>query len=459
MNHKVIVSLVFSLFLSVSALFAGGPVILSGEFNACKPQDSLRIFGFSGTTLYQLAVTPMTLIENKYVFNININGLEKGYYFIGMNPQNIIPLILGEESPVHLSGDCATFSSNLVISGSADNKAWSELNQRLNRMAQENNQYMQYFRSFPPDMVDPSIQKKMKDMDNTKLHILDSLKKTNPFLANVVGLKTYLSFQYNHLEGEEEPEYFARTYFKYADLKNKDFQKIHFVMEQAQQYANTLTMLGLSAEEQIKYASRLLDGLDSQSNTYAMLLVGLATGFMGKNDDCFNHFSTLYLKDYALVNPNLSQQLQSTMDRIKPTLIGQPALDFKLTTPDGKEVSLSDYKGKVVMVDFWASWCKPCRKENPNVVRIYNRFKNEGFEILGVSLDQQKESWVNAIEMDKLTWTHVSDLAGWGSSAAKLYGVTGIPYTLIVGKDGKILDKNLRGAQLEKKLEKVLLNK
>lgn len=144
------------------------------------------------------------------------------------------------------------------------------------------------------------------------------------------------------------------------------------------------------------------------------------------------------------------------MDKIKPTLIGQPALDFKLTTPEGKEVSLSDYKGKVVMVDFWASWCKPCRKENPNVVRIYNRFKDKGFEILGVSLDNNKDSWVEAIQKDKLTWTHVSDLAGWGSLAAKQYGVTGIPYTLIIGRDGKIIEKNLRGEQLEKKLEKIL---
>lgn len=454
-NKKGLFIALFNLLLSVS-LFAGGSIQLSGEFGNCNPQDSLRIYGYSGTTLVQLAATPLTLTEGKYTFNININGLEKGFYFVGMSPQNIVPLILGEETPIHLIGDCKAFNTNLSISGSADNKAWNELNQRINRMTQNTNQYLQYFRSFPIDQVDATIQKKLQELDKEKAVLLDSLNKANPFLGNIVGLKTYLSFQFNHLPQEEEPEYFARTFFGHCNLKNKDFERIHFVMEQAQQYANTLTMLGMSAEEQIGYASKLIEGLDAKSNTYAMLLVGLTTGFMGKNDDCFNHFSSLYLKDYEQVNPNLSQHLKTTMDKVKPTLIGQPALDFKLTTPEGKEVSLSDYKGKVVMVDFWASWCKPCRKENPNVVRIYNRFKDKGFEILGVSLDNNKDSWVEAIQKDKLTWTHVSDLAGWGSLAAKQYGVTGIPYTLIIGRDGKIIEKNLRGEQLEKKLEKIL---
>jgi thiol-disulfide isomerase/thioredoxin len=139
------------------------------------------------------------------------------------------------------------------------------------------------------------------------------------------------------------------------------------------------------------------------------------------------------------------------------TAVGAVAPDINLNTPDGKPLSLSSLKGKYVLIDFWASWCKPCRAENPNVVRMYAEYKAKGFEIFGVSLDQQSDAWKGAIVADGLTWLHVSDLKGWQSSAAKLYSVNSIPQTILLDKEGKIIAKGLRGAELENKL-KTLLN-
>ena len=134
---------------------------------------------------------------------------------------------------------------------------------------------------------------------------------------------------------------------------------------------------------------------------------------------------------------------------------GNVAPDFTLPTPEGETISLSSLRGKYVLIDFWASWCGPCRAENPNVVKVYQKYKKDGFEILGVSLDKDKERWLSAIEKDGLVWKHGSDLKFWQSDVAQLYGVTGIPFTVLVDKNGIIIEKNLRGAALEEKLKTI----
>jgi thiol-disulfide isomerase/thioredoxin len=135
---------------------------------------------------------------------------------------------------------------------------------------------------------------------------------------------------------------------------------------------------------------------------------------------------------------------------------GKIAPDFSQPKADGKLLKLSDLKGKVVLIDFWASWCGPCRKENPNVVKLYQKYADKGFTILSVSLDKDKNAWLEAIKRDNLTWpNHVSDLKAWSNDAAQQYKVTGIPFTVLVDKDGKIIQKNLRGADLENALKSI----
>lgn len=136
--------------------------------------------------------------------------------------------------------------------------------------------------------------------------------------------------------------------------------------------------------------------------------------------------------------------------------VGAEAPDFKLETPDGKSVSLSSLKGKFVLVDFWASWCAPCRQENPQMIKLYKQYKDKDFTILGVSLDRDKDSWTKAIKTDKLIWTQVSDLKYWSSPVTKLYNVQAIPYSILIDKEGKILAKGLRGEELAKKIEEIL---
>jgi thiol-disulfide isomerase/thioredoxin len=144
------------------------------------------------------------------------------------------------------------------------------------------------------------------------------------------------------------------------------------------------------------------------------------------------------------------------IDAAKLLAVGTEAPEINLPDPEGKNISLNSLRGKVVLVDFWAAWCGPCRAENPNVVRIYDKYKNKDFEILSVSLDRDRESWLAAIKADKLTWLHASDLKYWESAVVKTYNIKGIPLTILIDKTGKILAKNLRGKELEDKLAEVL---
>lgn len=151
-------------------------------------------------------------------------------------------------------------------------------------------------------------------------------------------------------------------------------------------------------------------------------------------------------------------QIKANVKQMKATAVGQKFTDFEMQTPEGEKVKLSDYvgKGKVVLVDFWASWCGPCRREMPNLVDLYAKYKNKNFEIVGVSLDQSGEAWKNAIKQLNISWPQMSDLKYWDCEGAKLYAVSSIPHTVLIDKDGTILARGLAGEALQEKLAEVI---
>ncbi len=162
----------------------------------------------------------------------------------------------------------------------------------------------------------------------------------------------------------------------------------------------------------------------------------------------------------TLKKTRMGENLSAMLAQASETMdIGDIVEDFTAPTPDGKKLSLKKAMGTVTIVDFWASWCKPCRIENPNVVRIYKKYHKQGLNIIGVSLDRSKDKWVQAIEQDLLEWDHVSNLQFWQEPIARLYGVRSIPATFILDETGKIIAKNLRGNQLEAKIKELLEKK
>jgi len=154
-------------------------------------------------------------------------------------------------------------------------------------------------------------------------------------------------------------------------------------------------------------------------------------------------------------NPFIAEYITKT-ENIKKLSVGGEAPDIALKNPDGKIIKLSSLRGNYVLIDFWASWCRPCRMENPNNVQLYKKYHKKGFEIYGVSLDKNRDLWLKAIKNDNLTWTNVSDLQFWQSEGAKIYNVRSIPHTVLIDKNGKIIANGLRGNNLAKKLKELI---
>jgi peroxiredoxin len=202
-----------------------------------------------------------------------------------------------------------------------------------------------------------------------------------------------------------------------------------------------------------RFNSLITEKIKQNNNMYASMIAiqGLDPDRFG---DTYRSLADGLLKKYP--KDKSVMMFRDAVNKMLGTTIGSKAPEIVLPSPDGKEIALSSLRGKVVLIDFWASWCGPCRKEMPNVVRAYAKYKSKGFEIYGVSLDKEKGNWVEAIKEEGITWPQVSDLLYWQSSVISLYAIEGIPYTVLLDREGTIIAKNLRGEELDEKLAEVL---
>jgi len=238
------------------------------------------------------------------------------------------------------------------------------------------------------------------------------------------------------------------TYEVFANLNKNDKAKVQSYGNEAEKAFN---------EEAHSLNKYLLDFIDK--NTASLVAIVALQQLTPEADK--DEFIGLYKKiDSALTKKypasvQVKQFHEKTLNVLKSS-VGSVAPEFSLDTPDGKKAGPSSFKGKLLLIDFWASWCRPCREENPSMVKAYKKYHSKGIEFLGVSLDKDKSKWTQAIEHDKLEWTQVSDLAGWQSEAARLYTVTSIPQTVLIDKDGKIIAKGLVEEALQTRLEGLL---
>ncbi len=244
--------------------------------------------------------------------------------------------------------------------------------------------------------------------------------------------------------------------FKASFQRSEEMQKLNADFQQAQQQGDKVGVDALRVkyiEMETAHNAIAADKILNMGTSLTALQV-ITSLDKDKHFETYKAVATKF--DAILPDNQFVKQFVEQVENMKLLAIGQLAPEIALPNPDGEVIKLSSLRGNYVLVDFWAKWCGPCRKENPNIVKAYNKYHDRGFEVYGVSLDRKKEDWVRAIEEDGLHWTQVSDLKFWQSEAAKTYNVGGIPFAVLLDREGRIIAKNLRGQALEDKLEEVM---
>jgi peroxiredoxin len=446
MNYLRILFLLF-----VGLPLAAQSTTITVESTGCK---TMNVYSFNGVG-FELVQAFDAGDNGSWTTTLDMEA--PAFRYVGSAPNDVLPLVLGAEEAIVISGRCRQMK-NAAISDSPTNTQYKALKKQFQQNNAAFSTTMRAYNAAAAKGDAVTMEQEtaaLVTIDRQKRELLETTKAENPLLAKVVTMNTYLSYvTENDDKYPNELDYFVNTYFQFVDYQDEQYNDLPWTFEGNRNFANTLA----GAIPGDRLADILMSVYAPWPEGSRAQLFAMSGGFSAlaqKKHPAAIPIGDAIIERFGKTFPEPVKLISLQMGGLRSFSIGAEAPLFAGNSPEGEKISLESLRGKIVLIDFWASWCGPCRKENPNVVRVYKQYKDQGFEILGVSLDKTKARWEQAIEADNLTWLHISDLKGWRSEFAKQYGVSSIPQTVLVDAEGKIMARNLRGKALEQKLKEV----
>ncbi len=423
----------------------------------------IHLYSYYGSELSEI---DSASVNKQGDFKLEIKDtLQQGLYKIGLDQTNAANIVLSGENEMVIKADYGQLKADrITVTNSRENEAysvllneWKRLANRMNGLSIEGSQV---------SVVDPFYVRKSNDIENKMRLVIEEhnvnllyIKESYPdtFISEVLINLSFLTQLTDHPDLKDsydnERAFMHDYFFEFIDF---DDERIIYTPFLQRKYVAYLDKYTHHTPEGFKDSVDLMLGkAEANSAVREFTLEYLI--------DTFNNKGLSKLADYVVDNyidgcsKPLTERTVEKIADIKRLRVGQIAPDIVSKDTDGKTIALSALIGKdVLMVYFWASWCEGCEAENPNIVRLYNKFKERGLDIYAVALDKNKTEWLKAVEKHKFAWTNVSDLREWESEAVKAYNVNKTPTIYLLNKEGRIMAKNLRGRELEIKIEKFL---
>ena len=441
------------LLLAFAPATAQNAIQLTVKANGCTQPPTL--YTFNGASFEEVAA-----LEQKEdgTYTVDLTGDEPIFRYVGSSMRDALPVLLAPGEATTVTGQCGRLR-NATITGSALNDRYGELKQEYQRLNGELSGALRSLQRAGAAGDQPKIDEelvKLAQVDSARAVMVAENRAAAPILGRIAALNGYTSYQHGNANEkyQNELDYFLNEYFAAVDYTDPGYNDLPWTYEANRNFTNILAS-AIGDEQLTPILLQTFERWPGGSRAQLLAMSGGFAALAQKKHPTAVPLAETIVDRFKLVYPKPVAEIAKQALGLRTFSVGAEAPLFTAETPEGESLALESLRGKIVLLDFWASWCGPCRKENPNVVKVYEKYREQGFEILGISLDRTKAAWLGAIEKDGLEWLHVSDLKGWKSEYSNLYGVRSIPHTVLLDREGKIIARNLRGPALEAKLAEV----